>query len=86
MDNYALIEQKFAAISDKDTKKRVLFGIISIANTNTNPNKNVKKWKADLTVMGGNKGFERIRDWPKKFDIIEQSVTGMFEKRIHIGI
>lgn len=86
VDDYARIEQIFAAISDKDTKKRVLFGIISIANTNTNPNKNVKKWKAELTVMGGNKGFERIRDWPKKFDIIEQSVTGMFEKRIHIGI
>ena len=86
VDNYALIEQKFAAISDKDTKKRVLFGIISIANTNTNPNKNVKKWKTDLTVIGVNKGFERIRDWPEQFDIIEQSVTGMFEKRIHIGV
>ena len=86
VDNYALIEQKFADISDKDTKKRVLFGIISIANTNTNPNKNVKKWKADLTVIGVNKGFERIRNWPQQFDIIEQSVTGMFEKRIHIGI
>jgi len=39
-----------------------------------------------LTAIEGSKHFGVISDWPKKFDIIEQSVTGMFEKRIHIGI
>ena len=78
MDDYARIEQKFAAISDKDTKKRVLFKIISNANAQEN--------QIDLTAIEGSKHFGVISDWPKKFDIIEQSVTGMFEKRIHIGI
>lgn len=78
VDDYARIEQKFAAISDKDTKKRVLFKIISNANAQEN--------QIDLTAIEGSKHFGVISDWPKKFDIIEQSVTGMFEKRIHIGI
>ena len=78
VDDYARIEQKFAAISDKDTKKRVLFKIISNANAQEN--------QIDLTAIEGSKHFGVISDWPKKFDIIEQSVTGMFEKRIHIGV
>lgn len=78
VDDYARIEQKFAAISDKDTKKRVLFKIISNANAQEN--------QIDLTAIEGSKHFGVISDWPRKFDIIEQSVTGMFEKRIHIGI
>lgn len=78
VDDYARIEQTFAAISDKDTKKRVLFKIISNANAQEN--------QIDLTAIEGSKHFGVISDWPKKFDIIEQSVTGMFEKRIHIGI
>lgn len=77
-NDYSLIEKKFAAIEDPNVKKSVLCNIISNANASKN--------KVDLTAIGGIKNFGEIKDQPKQFDIIEQSVTGMFEKRIHIGI
>lgn len=77
-NDYSLIETRFAAINDQNVKKSILFNIISNANANQN--------KVDLTAIGGSKNFGVIKDQPKQFDIIEQSVTGMFEKRIHIGI
>ena len=77
-NDYSRIEMIFAAIKDQNVKKAVLFNIISNANANKN--------MIDLTAIGGSANFGAIKDQPKQFDIIEQSVTGMFEKRIHIGI
>ena len=77
-NDYSRIEMIFAAIKDQNVKKSVLFNIISNANANKN--------MIDLTAIGGSANFGAIKDQPKQFDIIEQSVTGMFEKRIHIGI
>lgn len=77
-NDYSRIETRFAAINDQNVKKGVLFNIISNANANKN--------KVDLTDIGGSANFGVIKDQPKQFDIIEQSVTGMFEKRIHIGV
>lgn len=77
-NDYSRIEMIFAAITDQNVKKAVLFNIISNANANKN--------MIDLTAIGGSANFGAIKDQPKQFDIIEQSVTGMFEKRIHIGV
>lgn len=77
-NDYSRIEMIFAAIKDQNVKKAVLFNIISNANANKN--------MIDLTAIGGSANFGAIKDQPKQFDIIEQSVTGMFEKRIHIGV
>ncbi len=77
-NDYSRIEMIFAAIKDQNDKKGVIFNIISNANASKN--------QVDLTAIGGSHDFGKIRDQPKQFDIIEQSVTGMFEKRIHIGV
>ncbi len=77
-NDYSRIEIIFAAIKDQNVKKSVLFNVISNANASKN--------MIDLTAIGGSANFGVISDKPQQFDIIEQSVTGMFEKRIHIGV
>lgn len=79
------IESKFGGL-DNRMKVEVLIGILSIAGGASNV--------VDLTALGGSKNSGRIRPpYPKllsdpetDFYIIDQSVTGMFERRTRVGL
>ena len=79
------IESVFSEI-DIDSKCAAVNSLISLINGSTN--------RADLSMVGGSKfsgglvpNFSKLISDPKTdFVIIDQSVTGMFERRTRIGL
>lgn len=82
MDRYV---QRFFALSLLE-KAKVIVGLVSITNGSTN--------SLDLSSLGGTKNNGQIKishnkyinDATTEYVLIDQSVTGMFERRMRIGL
>ena len=79
------LPSKASAITSEE-KKALLLGLINVVNG--------KKNTIDLSYVGGGKGAGRLtpsfskllNDPNTDFYIVDQSVTGMFERRTHVGL
>ena len=76
---------RFSSLANQE-KRSVLLGLVRLGNANSNV--------VDLSLLGGSKNTGRIRpprskllnDPKTDFYIIDQSVTGMFERRTRVGL
>ena len=83
--NLARYDEAFQGLGLRE-KRQVLLGLIRLANAGSNV--------ADLSLLGGSKNVGKIRPPRSKllgdpevdFYIIDQSVTGMFERKTRVGL
>ncbi|WP_322155915.1 type II CRISPR RNA-guided endonuclease Cas9 [Paratractidigestivibacter sp.] len=81
--DFGQVQDAFKALSDDD-KKRLVDGILLLFRGGP------KAVPVNMACAGGPKSAGRLRPArnkvPNNFAVIDQSVTGMFEKRIRIGL
>lgn len=83
--NLARYDEAFQGLGLRE-KRQVLLGLIRLANAGSNV--------ADLSLLGGSKNVGKIRPPRSKllgdpevdFYIIDQSLTGMFERKTRVGL
>ena len=83
--NLAKYDEAFQGLGSQE-KRQVLLGLIRLANAGSNV--------VDLSLLGGSKNVGKIRPPRSKllgdpeidFYIVDQSVTGMFERKTRVGL
>jgi CRISPR-associated endonuclease Csn1 len=82
--NLNSVNDRFSALTQEE-KARILCSLVSIAAAKTN--------MIDMSLVGGGSKvgcmqltFNKLLNDQKGISVIDQSVTGMFERRTHIGL